>query len=119
MPLTRLPADSLAIARRYFTWLQTSRFDSLVANMPAEGRPGLADVENQWASFTARAGSEVELVAERWVRRSGRRQYWRVARYSDFTQENIVVRLVIMPDGSLGGLGMNPESRTPPIDPEL
>ena len=38
--------------------------------------------------------------------------------HSDFADEPIVLRLVIMPDGKLGGMGINPLSQVPPIDPE-
>jgi len=29
-----------------------------------------------------------------------------------------VLRLVILPDGTMAGIGLNPQSQTPPIDPE-
>ena len=72
----------------------------------------------QFGQFTSQMGNEAQLVEERWVRRNGNRQYWRIARYTDFADEPIALRLVIMPDGSLGGIGLNPLSRVPEIDRE-
>lgn len=115
-PRMPLPNDSVAIARRYIDWMYSGRFDSLVAHMPPGGTA--AELETRWASIVARAGTEASLVQERWVMRGGKRQYWRVARFSDFADEPVVVRLVIERDGSLGGIGVNPESATPPVDPE-
>lgn len=116
-----LPADSLAIARRFAGWFISNQADSLFAALPADGRREMgssAAIADQLAQIAARAGSELSVVEERWVRRNGLRQYWRISRYSDFTDEPVVVRFVIMPDGSLGGIGVNPLSAVPPIDPE-
>ena len=65
----------------------------------------------------AQAGSETQLVEERWVRRNGKRQYWRKGVYSN-ASEPILLRLVILPDGALGGIGLSPASQPPPIEPE-
>ncbi|MBI1723885.1 MAG: hypothetical protein HYR48_08265 [Gemmatimonadetes bacterium] len=116
-----LPADSVEIGRKYVQWFYTNQADSLFAHMPPEGQQHMgssASIGEGILSFSARAGTEVELVEERWVRRNGRRQYWRVARFSDFAQEPLMLRIVILPDGSLGGIGMNPASQPPPVDPE-
>jgi hypothetical protein len=116
----RLPNDSVAIARKYATWITTNRFDSLIAHR-APGDPNTVtatEMSDRYAQVWARVGTEATLVEERWVRRNGQRQYWRVARYSDFADEPVVLRVVINPDGSYGGDGINPLSRVPPIDPE-
>lgn len=116
----RLPADSIEIARRYATWFLTYQADSLFAHLPAEDRQqagSVAEMNNQMMQFAARAGTETKLLEERWVRRNGKRQYWRTSAYS-ISSEPILLRLVILPDGSLGGIGLGPASQPPPIDPE-
>ena len=115
-----LPNDSLAIARRFVEWLWTSQVDSLLAHSPASERTpeNRQQMLDGIAQMQARAGNETALVEERWVRRNGMRQYWRVARFSDFTDEPVVLRLVIAPNGEMLGMGFNPLSRVPPIDPE-
>lgn len=114
-----LPTDSVEIGRKYVQWFYTGQADSLYAHLPASDRQQLTPsvLADAMAQLAARAGTEVELVEERWVRRNGRRQYWRVARFSD-APENVMLRLVILPDGTLGGIGMNPASQPPPVDPE-
>lgn len=116
----QLPADSIAIARRYATWFLSHQADSLVAHLPAEERQQAGSVDkmsDQMMQFAARAGTEIELLEERWVRRNGKRQYWRKAVYS-LAPEPVLLRLVILPDGSLGGIGLGLASQPPPIDPE-
>ena len=81
----RLPADSLDIARRYANWFLSYQAESLFAHLPADDRQragSVADMNDQMMRFAAQAGTERELVEERWVRRNGKRQYWRKAVYS-------------------------------------
>ena len=115
-----LPNDSLALARRFATWIWTSQVDSLLAHSPAADRT--AENRQQMvdgiAQMQARVGNETALVEERWVRRNGNRQYWRVARFSDFADEPVVLRIVISPAGEMIGVGFNPLSQVPPVDPE-
>lgn len=115
----RLPDDSMAIARRWVQHLYASRFDSALAMMAPDARAQMgsaAEFENRWMGFVAQAGSEVEVTEERWVRRNGQRQYWRTARFTD-APEPLMVRIVILVDGTIGGIGINPASQPPPIDP--
>jgi len=115
-----LPNDSLAIARRFATWIWTSQVDSLLAHSPAAERT----TENRQqmldgiAQMQSRVGNEVLLVEERWVRRNGNRQYWRIARFSDFADEAVALRIVISPSGEMMGVGINPLSQVPSVDPE-
>ena len=119
-PRQPLPADSLQIARKYAQWFWTNNFDSINAHVPpADRRPEKREeLSGTLAQISARVGTETQLVEERWVRRNGLRQYWRIARFSDFTDEPVALRIVITQDGSWGGVGVNPLSRVPPIDPE-
>ena len=65
----------------------------------------------------ARAGQEDSVIEERFVKRNGQTQYWRIARFSTYTEEPLVFRWVILPSGEIGGMGFGPLSRTPPVDP--
>lgn len=115
-----LPNDSLAIARKYATWFATSQADSIFQHLPASAQASVGSasaMSDQFGQVTAQIGNETQLVEERWVRRNGNRQYWRISRYSDYAEEPFVLRIVIMPDGSLGGIGMNPLSQAPAVDP--
>ena len=119
-PRVRLPADSLAIARKYANWVWTSQIDSIFAHSRTETRTDEARAQfmDMMAQVAARAGTEDRMVEERWVRRNGNRQYWRVVNMTDFHDEPIVLRIVMLPDGNWGGMGLGPLSQVPPIDPE-
>lgn len=121
VPRTPLPNDSIALARKYATWFATAQADSIFDHLPAEARASVgtaAALADQFGQVTSHIGNEAQLVEERWVRRNGRRQYWRIARYTDYADEPFVLRIVIMSDGGLGGIGLNPLSQVPNVDPE-
>lgn len=115
-----LPNDSLAIARRYAMWTWSNQVDSLMAHTPAAERTpqNRQEMVDGIAQMQAHIGNETALVEERWVRRNGNRQYWRVAMFSDFIDEPVVLRIVIAPNGEMMGMGLNPLSQVPPIDAE-
>lgn len=119
-PRQPLPNDSLAIARHYALWIWSNQLDSLMAHSPEADRTpqNRQEMSDGIAQMQARLGNEVAVVEERWVRRNGNRQYWRVATFSTFIDEAVVLRIVIAPNGEIMGVGMNPLSRVPPIDPE-
>ena len=116
----KLPDDSLQIARRYVGFVWASQIDSIFAHSPPEARTaeGRSQFLDMMAQVAARAGSEASLIQETWVRRNGRRQYWRTVRMTDYTNEPIVLRIVMLPSGEWGGMGMGPLSQVPPVDPE-
>jgi len=110
--------DSLALARKYVGWLYETQVDSLWAHTSAEMREdlGSSDWWRQRADEIAlRAGSETEVIEERFRMRNGRPQYWRTARFSDFDQP-LLLRFVIDDAGMIAGLGMGPASQPPPTD---
>jgi len=110
--------DSLALARKYVGWLYETQVDSLWAHTSAEIREdlGSSDWWRQRADAIAlRAGSETEVIEERFRMRNGRPQYWRTARFSDFDQP-LLLRFVIDDAGMIAGLGMGPASQPPPTD---
>jgi hypothetical protein len=115
----QLPADSLERARKYTLWLYTNQSDSLFTALDSASRADAGSakgVENWVAGLATFAGSEESLVSERWVTRNGRRQYWRTAKFTGYP-EPVQVRWVFTSKGEIGGLGMNPASSAPPIDP--
>ena len=117
----QLPADSMQLGRRYTQWLYAGQVDSLVARHAEEARADTArlaaSLRSALADLAARAGAETEVVEERFVTRNGRRQYWRTARFSNYA-EPVMIRWVILPSGEIIGLGTNPASRAPPVDPQ-
>lgn len=117
--LAQLPPDSLDRARKFTTWLYTNQTDSLFAYMDSAGQQdmkGPKGWEETVAELAMRAGTEEQLISERWVTRLGKRQYWRTAKFSGMT-EPFLVRWVIVAPGKIGGLGLGPASSAPPIDP--
>lgn len=113
-----LPRDSLEIVRRAARYFYAVQADSLMAMMtPAlvadlGGREGISQGLTQ---VLMRAGSETQVVDERWNMRNGARQYWRTSRMSDFP-EDFLFRVAIDPDGRIFGLGMGPAAAAPPIE---
>jgi hypothetical protein len=115
----QLPADSLERARRFAVWVMTARSDSLIANMDSvvRGQMGTAtQIEGTAADIAARMGTEERVIAERWVTRLGKRQYWRTSKF-DHSDEPVMLRIVMLASGQFAGLGLNPASAAPPIDP--
>lgn len=113
-----LPKDSLERGRQYALWFHTSAADSLASRMSAElladigGRDGVLEGMTQ---ITMRAGTFDKVLQEQWVWRGGARQFWQTAQMTGM-QEPIVVRFVMDTSGMITGLGINPQSRTPPAD---
>ena len=124
VPATRpkpaqLAPDSLERARKFTLWLYTNQTDSLFAAMDSASQHDLKTpkaLESMVADLAMRAGSEEQLLEERWVTRNGRRQYWRKARFSGVA-EPFLVRWVIVAPGTIGGLGLGLASQAPPVDP--
>jgi hypothetical protein len=116
--IAQLPADSFEIARKYTMWFYTAQADSLWAHESAAFREGSSKDEMiaRLAEVTARAGTEVQLLEEKFITRNGKRQYWRTAKFTTL-EEPLMVRWVINAEGQIDGLGLNPKSQAPPIDP--
>lgn len=113
--------DSLALARQYTVWLYTGQVDSLFAHHPADAQRDTTLRQRIRASvdqLALHAGTETKVIEEKFVKRNGRTQYWRTATFSDFAAEPLLVRWVLNPDGTIGGIGMGPLSQAPPIDPK-
>lgn len=117
----KLPADSMELGRKWAKWLLTAQKDSLWAALDSTSKVQVGSpdrFEEMSAQFAERAGEEQELLVEKFVTRNGMRQYYREGKYSAFTAEPVVLRLVMTKDGKLAGFGFNPKSKVPPLDPE-
>jgi hypothetical protein len=121
-PLTRpaaLPADSLELARKYTQWFYAAQYDSLIAHHAEAARKD-SDLPNRLRQshdeLANRAGKELWVNDEKFITRNGKRQYWRTATFSAFS-EPLLIRWVIGSSGEIMGLGMGPNSDAPPIDP--
>ena len=116
----RQPIDTLALARQYTQWFYTGMADSLIAHQdPSDTSAASRDPERllqRMDQLTSRAGNEVEVIEEKFVKRNGLTQYWRTAKFDNFP-EPILLRWVILPGGYIGGMGLGPLSEAPPIDP--
>jgi hypothetical protein len=113
----RLPADSLARMRQYSEWFLRGQIDSLVAHVTPTARASITAelLTTRRGQFTQNAGVQIEVLEERFVWRGNARQYWRTMRTST-APEPVLLRWVISPDGTLSGIGLNPQSATPPAD---
>lgn len=113
------PYDSLALARRYAEWFFTSQKDSLWAHTSPDMQKEMQKPE-YWLEgleqLSSHAGSEEKVIEEKFVKRLGKTQYWRTSKYS-LMDEPVMIRFVILPDRTIGGVGMNPQSQAPAIDP--
>ena len=119
-PPAKLDYDSLAFGRQMTMWFYASEVDSLWAHTAPEMQQNMGAKE-KWnemiMSFIERAGSESELVEERWMRRNGGQQYVRILRATEFTQEPVALRWALAPGKTVNGAGLNPLSRMPAADP--
>ena len=110
--------DSLAFAQRLTQWFYTAQGDSLRQFIPQEDlqRFTPAEISRQLAEVTARAGTETEVIEEKFVKRNGNTQYWRAAKFSN-APEPVLFRWAFNASGQIIGLGFGLLSQAPPIDP--
>jgi len=116
----KLDYDSLAFAKQMTQWFYSAEVDSLWAHthpMMQQQMGGKDKWSEMVAQFAERAGMETGVVEERWVKRNGRRQFWHIFNASEFTQEPLMLRWVLEPGKLVGGLGLNPVSQAPAVDP--
>lgn len=110
--------NEMELGRKYTQWLYTGQFDSLFVHMKEEMRSEMGspdDMAGQFDQFTAQVGDETGVVDEKVVMRKGNPQYWRTAEFS-MAPEPIMIRWVIV-NGEIWGIGINPASQAPEIDP--
>jgi len=110
--------DEMELGRKYTQWFYTAQFDSLYAHMSEDARKEMGSASAMAEGLdqlTAQAGEETSVVSEKVVMRKGNPQYWRTANFS-MMGEPLIIRWVIV-NGEIWGIGMNPASQAPPIDP--
>jgi phosphate-selective porin len=111
--------NEIELGRKYTQWLYTGQFDSLFAHMSEDARKEMESASAmaaQFDQFTAQVGEETKMMGEIVVMRKGNPQYWRTAEFS-MAPEPVMIRWVIV-NGEIWGIGINPASQAPPIDPE-
>ena len=109
----------MELGRKYAVWLYTAQADSVVAHMDSASRaqPGVTrSIQDGAAQLAVMAGNEDKVLEEKFITRNGNRQYWRKAQFS-IAPEPMVIRIVMNARGEMMGMGMNPASQTPPVDP--
>lgn len=114
----RLPADSMELGEKYIDWILDYRADSLWARFGPEMREtfgSVGDFLDGMAEIHGRVGEQKQVISRRFWMRNGKPQYWHTATF-DKIGEPVVFRVVIEPDGTISGLGFNPESQNPPVD---
>ena len=110
--------DSLALARQYTSWLFSSQVDSLFAHSSDDAKAVVKDAkafQEPIHELTARAGIEQEVIEEKFVKRHGRIQYWRTARFSG-SSEPLTLRFALNERGEITGMSLRPRSATPAVD---
>jgi len=110
--------NEIELGRKYTEWFYTAQFDSLWAHFDEDSRKeiGQASKMGEWLDqLFVQAGEETKVIEEKVVMRNGNPQYWRTASFS-MMAEPLMLRWVIV-NGEIRGIGMNPASQAPPIDP--
>lgn len=113
-----LPADSMELGAKYVDWILDYRADSLWTYFTPEMQENfgsVGDFLDGMAEIHGRVGQQKQVVSRRYWMRNGKPQYWHTATF-DKIGEPVVFRVVIEPDGTISGLGFNPESQNPPVD---
>jgi hypothetical protein len=110
--------DSLAHSRRLTAWFFGGHVDSVRLFIPVQDLPRLtaAELQKEVMAMTARAGTEVEVIEEKFAKRNGNTQYWRTSRWT-MAPEPVLFRWAFNQSGQIIGIGFGLASQAPPIDP--
>lgn len=112
-------ARYLALGKRATTYFFEGKADSLLAmadSVTGERLGGADGIRQMMDQIGERAGVPLNVLAEKMTRRNGLAQFWYEAEFSNFTAEPVVLRWLFDEAGMLVGAGVNPKSRTPPVD---
>lgn len=113
-----LPADSMEVGAKYVEWMLDYRADSLWSWLSDEMREdggSVGEFKERMAGLFGQIGDQRRVLSQRYWMRSGKPQFWHTAEFSE-VDEPVVIRLVIEPDGTISGIGFNPQSRNPAVD---
>ncbi|MGW8282919.1 MAG: hypothetical protein ACWGON_06435, partial [Gemmatimonadota bacterium] len=75
----RLPADSMELGQKYTKWFLAYEADSLWSRMTPEFKESHGDIDQLvgvMEQVALQAGTEVEVLEERYVTRNGKPQFW-------------------------------------------
>lgn len=112
-------AKLLALGKKYTKWFLGGQADSLLAVFDAEsiakmgGAEGLKTVMQQVAE---RGGVESKIVEEKMTYRRGQPQFWHAGEFSEFAEDQLVIRWIMTVDGKIIGAGIGPKGQTPAPD---
>ena len=112
-------ARYMALGKQATRYFFEGKADSLLAmadSATGEGLGGVEGIRGMMDQIAERAGTPLNVLAEKMTRRNGLAQFWYEAEYSNFTTEPVVMRWLFDEAGMLVGAGINPKSRTPPVD---
>lgn len=112
-------AKLLALGKTYTRWFLAGKADSLIAAMAPgtlEELGGVAGLEDVMARVTERAGLETKVVEEKMTYRNGQPQFWHAGEFSAFSEDELVIRWVMTPEGKITGAGIGPKGQTPAPD---
>jgi hypothetical protein len=110
--------DSLAFARQLTSWLYDGQVDSLFKHHSVDAKARLRNslaLQDGIDELRTRGGKEEEVLAERFVKRKGRTQYWRTARFSQ-ASEPLTLRFALNERGQITGMSLRPRSEVPAVD---
>ena len=113
-----IPPKELALARQYTAWFYAGKVDSLWAHTADSTRQKMGSKEtfrDILSEFMASVGTEVSVESERFVMTLGRREYWRVARFSQ-EADPALVRWGIDGEGWITVFSIDATTDAPPID---
>jgi hypothetical protein len=108
----------MQLGAKYVDWILDYRADSLWARFSPDMQEtfgSVGDFLDGMAEIHGRIGEQKHVVSRRFWMRNGKPQYWHTATF-DKIEEPVVFRVVVEPDGTISGLGVNPESQNPPVD---
>ena len=115
-----LPADSVALARRYTEWFIEGSTDSLFAHYSDSMRTVMqssAGLQQTWMQFILNAGDPGERLEERWIPGRRTQAYYRILRYSK-APEPVVITWYLTPRGEITYLGLGLRSQVRALDPQ-
>lgn len=116
---TEEEARYMELGRKANGYFLEGKADSLLAmadSATGDRLGGVAGIRGMMDQIGERAGVPLTVLVEKMTRRQGLAQFWFEAEFSNFTTEPVVLRWLFDEAGMLVGAGVNPKSRTPPVD---
>lgn len=112
-------AKLLTLGKKYTKWFLSGQADSLMAVFDAESISKMGGVEGLrtvMAQVAERGGVESKIVEEKMTYRRGQPQFWHAGEFSEFGEDQLVIRWILTVDGKIIGAGVGPKGQTPAPD---